>query len=43
MKKCRRDSINDKARNAIGFVIVFAGMLMVIGGVCLLAIGVLRR
>lgn len=38
-----RFGINNTARNAFGFTIVLAGMLMLIGGLCILAISVLRR
>lgn len=40
---CRRCSIGIKAQNVIGFIIVLVGMLMLISGLCILAISVLRR
>jgi hypothetical protein len=35
--------MNSRAQNVIGFIIVLAGTLMVISGLCILALSALRR
>ena len=36
----RRCVINDRAQNVIGFIIVLTGMLLLISGLCILAVSV---
>lgn len=39
----RRCGLNNRAHNVIGFIVVLAGMLLLIGGLTILVVSVLRR
>jgi len=40
---CRQCGIGNRVRNVIGFVIVLVGTLMLISGLCILAMSALRQ